>query len=556
MKTAFVVALAMLGPGIWQSQRSLRSPEISWDGKLPRQEATGPGKPGCPPGLSLTPAWRLSPLPGRLPISTPWGKPRALPITSPYSPNTPQGIPTMRFRDLFRSLFRRPCREALRPARRRAAPVRPQLEALEGRLLLSFSPLDVRHAYGFDRVGFLDSTHAYVPGDGRGTTIAIIEAYDDPNIATDLANFDALYGLPAPASFTRVNQRGGTALPNADPNQSANFTWTQETALDVEYAHAMAPGASILLVEADSSSFANLDTAVRVAAGRPGVVAVSMSFGRTEYDAGTGQDASLVHAGVTFVASTGDNGAPGHSYSPNVVAVGGTSLTLDAGGNYSSESGWSGGGGVSPALNQPAYQNGVVTQSSTRRCTPDVSFVADPATGVLINDTYTGSGFYVVGGTSASAPIMAGLVAVVNQGRSYLNGQPSYNGGDFLNALYKLPGNAFHDVTTGNNGFAAGTGYDLVTGRGTPNVPRFVAGLTGDPVLDPTTGTLLVVGGGRNSSDTLTVNTSGSQLQVTFNLSAPYRATAGGARTRGPTRAATPRSRSTPWTAAASRSST
>src|SRR5205823_1048261 len=145
------------------------------------------------------------------------------------------------------------------------------------------------------------------------------------------------------------------------------------------------------------------------------------------------------------------------------------------------------------------YQNGVVTQSSTQRCTPDVSFVADPDTGVIINDTWGGAGFYTIGGTSASAPIMAGLVAVVNQGRSYLNGQSSYNGGDFLSALYKLPGNAFHDVTTGNNGFAADTGYDLVTGRGTPNVPRFVAGLTGDPVLDPTTGTLLVVGGGRNS---------------------------------------------------------
>src|SRR5262249_46365543 len=126
-------------------------------------------------------------------------------------------------RDLVRSLFRRRSREGVQPATRRAAPIRPQLEVLEGRLLLSFSPLDIRHAYGFDRVGFLDSPPPYVPGDGRGTTIAIVDAYDDPNIAADLANFDALYGLPAPPSFTRVNQRGGTTLPKADPTSDRRW---------------------------------------------------------------------------------------------------------------------------------------------------------------------------------------------------------------------------------------------------------------------------------------------------------------------------------------------
>src|SRR5713101_5962639 len=121
-------------------------------------------------------------------------------------------------------------------------PVRLCLEALEERVVL-FSPIQIRHAYGFDRVGFEDSTHSLVAGDGRGTTIAIIDAYDDPNIAGDLAKFDNIYGIPDPPSFIKVNQTGNTVLPTADRS------WAGEIALDVEYAHAMAPGADILLVE-------------------------------------------------------------------------------------------------------------------------------------------------------------------------------------------------------------------------------------------------------------------------------------------------------------------
>jgi hypothetical protein len=390
------------------------------------------------------------------------------------------------------------------------------VEKLEDRFLLSFSPTDVRHAYGFDRVAFLDSAHAQVAADGHGETIAIVDWYDDPNISSDLTTFDSHFGLPAPPSFRKVNQTGGTTYPPPDQNAAG------EISLDVEYAHAMAPGASILLVEANDNGSNNLDTAVQYAAGQPGVVAVSMSYGSGEYSGETGRDSVFTHAGVTYLSSTGDHGAPGQyqAFSPNVVAVGGTTLTLDGSGNYSSESGWSGsGGGISFYEAQPSYQNGVVTQSTTQRTIPDISFVADP--GVTFYDTYGGGMFYNGQGTSASAPIMAGLVAVVDQGRSYLNGLSSYNGRDFLNALYHLPDNAVNDITTGNNGYQAGPGYDLVTGRGTPIVQRFVAGLTGDPVLDPTTGNLLVVGGGRLSSDTLTLNTSGSQLTVSFNLSAP-----------------------------------
>jgi acrosin len=531
---------------------------------------------------------------------------------------------------------------------------------------MDFNPNQIRHAYGFDQVGFLDSSHAYVPGDGRGTTIAIVDWNDDPTIASDLATFDTHFGIPAPPSFTKVDQRGGTNYPTA-----GNET---EITLDVEYAHAMAPGANILLVEADSNNSSNTDIAVQYAANQPGVVAVSNSYGSSEYNGETSRDSIYTHAGVTYLSSTGDNGAPGEypACSPNMVAVGGTVLNVDGSNNWSSESGWSGsGGGISQQESQPAYQNGVVTQSTTRRTTPDLAF---NATNVTIYDTSGGSGYYGIGGTSLSCPVAAGLVALVNQGRSYLNGLSSYSGSAYLNALYHLADNAFHDITTGSNqtvsgviindggtGYAqptmitftgggatqqatgtvitshgaviainidsngsgytsaptvtisggggtgatgvatiaggrvtgvtitnggagylsvdfgggggsgatgvatiaggrvtgvtitngglgyisaptvtftfgggsggtgtatlvgglAGPGYDLVTGRGTPIVPRFVAGMTGDPVYDANTGKLLIVGGGRDSNDTITLDTSGNLLNVSFNLGNP-----------------------------------
>jgi hypothetical protein len=412
--------------------------------------------------------------------------------------------------------------QALASPKRPSRPPRLAIEALEERSLLSFTPIQIRHAYGFDRVGFLDATHSLVAGDGQGTTIAIVDAYDDPNIAGDLAQFDSTYGLVAPASFTKVNQGGGTIFP------AANRGWSGEIALDVEYAHAMAPGADILLVEATDSSLNNLLSAVSYAARQLGVVAVSMSWGGDEYSTETFDDSRFLtpsgHNGVTFIAASGDSGGV-TSYPPasaNVVAVGGTSLFLDSHGNYQSESGWSGsGGGISPYENQPAYQNGIVTQSTTRRTIPDVAFVANPGTGVMIYDTYGGRGFYTVGGTSLSAPLFAGLTAIIDQGRAQLLGRSSYRGTDFLNALYDLPQNDLNDIVTGNNRFPAGPGYDLVTGRGTPIVDRFVSAMIGAPVYNPLTGTLLVTGGGRGSNDSITVSQSGGQLVVEISAGTP-----------------------------------
>ena len=262
-----------------------------------------------------------------------------------------------------------------------------------------------------------------------------------------------------------------------------NPIWAGEIALDVEWAHAIAPGAAILLVEANSASASDLMAAVNTARHAPGVVAVSLSWGTAEFNGESSYDSYFTtpagHNGVTFVAASGDSGA-GVDYpaaSPNVVSVGGTSLSL-SGGGYGSESAWSGsGGGFSTQEAEPAYQKGVVSPASTGRATPDVAFDADPNTGVAVYDSYdvtggSGSGWEVYGGSSAAAPQWAVLVALADQGRIQ-NGLTSLDGpSQTLPLLYSMPAGNFRDITSGGSsgspGFSAGPGYDLVTGRGTP----------------------------------------------------------------------------------------
>lgn len=349
------------------------------------------------------------------------------------------------------------------------------------------SPAQVRHAYGFDQVAFGGTA-----GTGAGATIAIVDAYDDPSIQTDLHAFDQQFGLPDP-TFTKVNQSGGTTMP------AANTGWAGEISLDVEWAHAVAPAANILLVEAASSSLSNLFTAVDYAARQPGVAAVSMSWGGGEFSGESSYDSNFVtpagHSGVVFLASSGDYGAP-VSYpaaSPNVVSVGGTTLSVDSQGNYLGESGWGGsGGGVSGYEAQPAYQAGVVTQTTTRRANPDVAYDADPNTGFSVYQTYgnsTTAPWLQYGGTSAAAPQWAGLVAVADQGRA-LAGEAALSSATLLPMLYQLPAADFHDTTsgtsTGSPNYTAGPGYDLVTGRGTPVANRVVADLVGSTTITPT----------------------------------------------------------------------
>ena len=228
----------------------------------------------------------------------------------------------------------------------------------------------LRTAYGINAVSFNDGT--VTSGTGAGETIAIIDAYNYPTASADLHNFDLAMGLPDPPSFVQVSQTGSTtSLPPTDPaGAGTGDDWEVEEALDIEWAHAVAPAANIMLVEANSPSTGDLLTAVNYARQAPGVAVVSMSWGSGEYSGETGNDSYFTtpsgHAGVTFVASTGDNAKPGEwpAYSPNVVAVGGTTLTTSgAAGAYVGETAWSGsGGGISVYETQPAYQKAGVTQ--------------------------------------------------------------------------------------------------------------------------------------------------------------------------------------------------
>ncbi len=323
-----------------------------------------------------------------------------------------------------------------------------------------YTPAQIASAYGFNQIKF-----GNVVGNGAGQTIAIVDAYDDASIATNLATFDQQFGLPS-ATLTKVNETGGTKMP------VASQSWDMEISLDVEWTHAMAPGANILLVEANSSSLTDLLTAVNYARSQPSVSVVSMSWGAGEFSGEQSYDTYFTtpagHGGETFVASSGDGGAGANwpAVSPNVVAVGGTTLSISGSGAYSSEIAWSGsGGGASTIYSTPSYQVGV--QTTGHRTVPDVSFDANPVTGFAVYDTAGGSaGWMDVGGTSAGAPQWSALIAIANQGRA-LSNQGALNGTD--TNLYKLPASDFHDITLGSNGqYSAKAGYDEVTGRGSP----------------------------------------------------------------------------------------
>lgn len=361
-------------------------------------------------------------------------------------------------------------------------------------------PSVISQAYGFNQIAF-SSNGTTVTGDGSGQTIAIVDAYNDPNIASDLATFDTQFGLAAPPSLTVLNQNGSsTALP------STSASWAQEISLDVEWAHAMAPGAKIVLVEANSSSLSDLLTAVTTAAHQRGVSVVSMSWGTTEFASETTYDSTFNVPGVTFVASSGDSGgiqgAEWPAASPNVLSVGGTTLTTASGGAYAAESAWSGissgsGGGVSRYESTPTYQQGTLPVTLTGRSTPDVSYNANPATGFAVYDSlaYQGAvGWLQVGGTSAGTPQWAALVAIANQGR-VLNQLGTLGSQATLTGLYGLagtlyqqtPSSVFHDITSGYNAAgSASLGLDRVTGLGSPIANALVASLSGHATTTPT----------------------------------------------------------------------
>lgn len=325
-----------------------------------------------------------------------------------------------------------------------------------------YTPAQVRHAYGFDTLS----------GTGAGTTIAIVDAYGSRTLQSDFNLFCSTFGLPS-QTIQVVNAQG---------KPGPNSGWAEETSLDVQWAHAIAPGAKILLVVAKTASLNNLLGAVDMAAKTKGVVAVSMSWGAGESSGEASNDSHFQVPGVTFVASAGDSGEQVEwpAASQYVIGVGGTSLYLTTSGNYSSESAWSGsGGGISAYLSAPTYQS--PWSGLTYRGVPDVSYLADPNTGVYV--AYNGR-WYQFGGTSVGAPQWAGLIALTGGLKNGASGAP-YSVADLYTAAGTpdVINSNFIDITTGNNGpdldDNAIPGYDLVTGLGSPAAVNLVPALVG-----------------------------------------------------------------------------
>ncbi len=353
---------------------------------------------------------------------------------------------------------------------------------------VGLTPSQVASYYGLNSITF-NSSSGTVAGNGAGVTIAIVDAYYISNIQSELTTFDTALGIAAPPSFN-------VAFPDGQPPAPPGTTdWAVETALDVEWAHALAPGANILLVETPINT-TDLYSGAAYAAQQPGVAVVSMSWGAGETRGETSSDSDFVtpagHSGVVFVAASGDggsevNGSTGVLYpaaSPNVLAVGGTQLILNTQGMIVGETGWqSSGGGISDYELQPAYQKGVVTQSGTYRTVPDVSLNAGSPMAIYDSYDLGTNGWEDMNGTSFSSPSWGALIAIADQGAIAAGGAP-LNGSQVSSALYSMyttiGSQSFNDITTGNNGYAAGPGYDLVTGLGSPQAGTVIAGLSGN----------------------------------------------------------------------------
>jgi subtilase family serine protease len=314
-----------------------------------------------------------------------------------------------------------------------------------------YGPADLQAAYA------LPSASA-----GSGKTFAIVDAFDAPTAASDLNTYRSTFHLPdcttANGCFRKVNQSG-----NASPLPRADGGWAQEISLDLDMASATCPNCKILLVEANSNAFTDLAAAEDTAA-RLGAAVISNSYGGSEFAQETTAtyNSHFNHPGIPITVSSGDAGygVEFPAASQYVTAVGGTSLTKS--GSAFSERAWSGAGsGCSAFVAKPSWQH---DSGCSRRTVADVSAVADPNTGVAVYDSYRyqgAAGWMVFGGTSASAPIIAGAFAL--------------GGGTSPSKPY---GNtaALHDVTSGSNGSCsvaylctAGTGFDGPTGLGTPN---------------------------------------------------------------------------------------
>jgi subtilase family serine protease len=385
-----------------------------------------------------------------------------------------------------------------------------------------YSPQEMRKAYGLTPL--LASGYT-----GAGQTIIIIDAFGSPTIASDLHAFDVGYGLPDPPSFKVLAPLGTVPF---DPTNSDEVGWAFETTLDVEWAHAIAPGANIVLLTSPVDETEGVQGMPQFLSLEQYALAhnlgkiISQSWGATENTLFTPQGQQVfadfeafyeqaAQQSVTVLASAGDTGSANvelnettfypfptvnfPASSPWVTAVGGTSLYADTSGNYQSETVWdnatgAGGGGVSQQFSEPFYQFGLLPAVQKtlggHRGLPDVAYNADPNTPILVYSSFLGpanTGYYFIGGTSEGSPQWAGIIADLNQ----LAGRPL----GFLNPQLYLLGaiglqrDFFHDITVGNNSFAgvpgysATVGFDLASGWGSPSLAPSPAKLAGDLAL-------------------------------------------------------------------------
>jgi subtilase family serine protease len=334
-------------------------------------------------------------------------------------------------------------------------------------------PAKMKAAYGFNTITKY----------GAGQVIALVDAFDDPNAEADLGVFNTEFKLPACTTangcFKKIMAAGTTADTSG---------WSNEITIDIEWAHAIAPAAKIMLVEAKSNSNADLYAAVDLAVSN-GATVVSMSWGGGEASNEATSDSHFEVTGVTFVASSGDSGH-GVMYpaaSPFVVAVGGTTLNVSSSGVWESETTWNGSsGGQSRYEAEPTYQEGV--QTSGKRGVPDVAYDGNPSTGVPNYNSYSCggacyTGWNQFGGTSIGAPQWAALFAIVNNERALVSKHRLYQP---QTLLYGDAEADYHDITSGTNGSCgalctAGPGYDYVTGVGSPQANLLIPALVAAP---------------------------------------------------------------------------
>lgn len=317
------------------------------------------------------------------------------------------------------------------------------------------------------------------PNPGSGV-IAIVDAYDYPTALGDFNAFARQFGLPVEtsASATAASNQVFQVVYANGRRPSGNCGWNQEEALDIEWAHAVAPKAKIVLIEAGSSSFNDLLKAVDAAnalqrSGNVSNMQVSMSWGGSEFAAETSYDSHFSNATIGYFAASGDTGGlvSYPSSSPDVIAAGGTSLIF-TNGVITGENGWSGSGGGASRYEPNVSQGAISSIVGTQRGVPDLSFDADPATGVSVYDSTRCqglSGWLVFGGTSVASPSLAGVLNVITATSGGL-------GNGVLATMYNSYANNsnyaadFHDVVSGTAGsFSAKTGWDFVTGLGSNN---------------------------------------------------------------------------------------